>query len=435
MATVGADAAQERAALKRVSLYIDFIVSLPLITAAALTKKSVGSFLTSTTGLSRSHMSGDKIANLRPSTLERMRKRSTEFGRVLALKGGWSEQHIDDSIATAPRLHSGGPAPLAQFLHFSQNREIAPLPLAIAYALEIDELIDALTDLVKADDSAGFRDAILEFLACEMVLDESVDAVRQIEEWRSRATWSLIDAPFKEAIDSLILHFYAAVDAEWGGRYCQAFEPRPVFLWIAPRLSPDLDMTKPAKGMRNLVHRPVRRFLELGYAFAERVYLGKWPSAAPGRTAIGSALVMSDTDVGNFFDGTRKMGFDEVQEFWATMCWQPKFQTKRKGQLAFPSLLASTAIAWQLLMVQTGKGSKFKSALCPRRRRVPKALAMASRSVGQRARHRRQGMAGLAPCAVSFASVVRAAEPLVNLWVCSCRSPSERPAPRRAFGC
>jgi hypothetical protein len=360
---VGLTTKLERAYRANVDQYLAAFIALPITQAAVLAKKSFGSFLQHATGLSRSRIKATRLASLRASTVARARQSSLDQGRAAAIKNGWAGEAFDESVATAPTLHTGEPAPLAQWLHFSQVSEFAPLPLSIAYALEIDEFLAALSLHVAADDPLAFRDAVLEFLAFEVVVDSSDQAGAVMDDWLTRTSWAAIDAPFKEANDSLILHLYAAIDVEWGGRYFQTLAPAPVFLWVAPRMSPDLDLAKPPKRLRNLVHRPVRRFLEVGYAYAEFVYFGKWPKAAPGRSALAGAMGLDDVDIGNFFDGTRKLGFTEVQTYWQTMVSQDTYQAKRKGFLAFPTMLATIAIVWQELMVKTGKGSKFKSAI------------------------------------------------------------------------
>ena len=331
------------------------LFALPLSHAFALTKQSPRTFFANTSGLSKSHVANGGLMRLKPQRLSRALRHGLANSKSKALANGWSAEEFEATQKSMPRLSNGATACLAAFVHILQNPSTASLPLARAYALEIDELLSALCAEVDADDPGAFRDAVLEFVIADAVNGEDEVEATLLGKWVGCATWEDLSVPFAHLADMLAWDVYAALDAEWSSRFFETMEPQPTLLWVAARLNPGIT---PAVGkrQRNAVFRPVRRMLEFSFALAEYAYLGRWPRAKPGRSSLSEVMDLSDADVGNFFDDTRRISFDECQHFWETMCKQVRFQRRRHGIAPFPGLLAGMAIHWQRTMLTTQLG-------------------------------------------------------------------------------
>jgi len=347
---------------ERVGATLLVLVQLPTVFTAAALNRTVKSSLSEVLGLSPSHVANGGLAKLKPKRQMRVLENALAFGKAHALKNNWSEEDFQKTQDTLPRLANGYGAPLASWLHYLQNSEVMPLPLSIALALEMDELLDVLQEAVREDDPAAFRDAVLEATFEDATENPSEADPAMVEAWAKTESWDDITDHFVALTQALTLSLFAAIDAEWGARYFESFEPEPVFLWIAPRLNPGMAKGSEASN-RNRVFRPIRRLLELSYAVAQYAYIGTWPDGPPGRTAVADAFDLQDTVVGNMFDGTRKLGFAEFQSCWERMCRQPAWQAKRAGLMTTPTILANMAIGMEAVFVETGPKMKFLSAL------------------------------------------------------------------------
>ncbi len=330
-------------------------------------KRTVGSSMSEVLGLSPSHVANGGLATLKPKKQEQALSHALAYGKAHAVKNGWSAEAFQRTQDTLPRLANGFGAPLASWLHYIQNPDVMPLPLSIAFALEIDELLDVLQDAVREDDPTAFRDAVLEAVI-EDVTENPDDAdPAMVVAWASTESWDDITDHFVALTQVLMVSLFAAIDAEWGARYFRGFEPAPVFLLVAPRLNhwvlPEDRSTKGKSKKRNTVSRPTRRLLELTVAFAEYAYLGSWPEGPPGRAKVAAAVGLEDYVVGNLFDGTRRIGLAEFESCWERMCWQPAWQARRVGQLLTPTILVNIALGMESVLVETGPKMKFLSAL------------------------------------------------------------------------
>ncbi len=347
---------------ERVAACLQILTLLPVVYNAAAMKRSVRSSLSEVLGISKSHMAKGGLATLKPRMQAKAHANAIAYGKARAQKKGWSEEDFQKVQDTVPKLANGKLAPLASWVHVIQSVQSAPLPLNVALALERDELIDFLLQATIDDEPAAFRDAVLEAIVEDTVESPDNADGDLLHEWARLETWEDITAPFAALTQVLLVTFIAALDAEWGARYFGGFEPQPVFLWVAPRMNPNQSAADKVS-RRSPVMRPTRRLLELSYAVVEHAYLGVWPDGPPGRSAVSAAMGLEDYVVGNLFDGTRRLGFDEFEENWLQMCRQPRLQRKRKGFRHFPNILAYVAIGMEAMLVETGPRMKFLSAL------------------------------------------------------------------------
>ena len=347
---------------ERVGATLQVLTQLPTVFAAAAMKRTLTSSLSEVLGLSPTHVSNGGLATLKPNKQKKVLENALAFGKAQALKNGWSEEDFQRTQDTLPRLANGFGAPLASWLHYMQSPELIPLPLSIALALEMDELLDVLQEAVREDDPVEFRDAVLEAIMEDVTENPAEADAAMVEAWSGTESWDDITDHFVALIQVLMVSLFAAIDVEWGSRYFRSFEPRPVFLWVAPRMNPSLAQAgKTSK--RNRTFRPTRRLLELSFAVAQYAYLGTWSDSPPGRSMIAAAFKLEDYVVGNLFDGTRKLGFAEFQSCWERMCKQPTWQTKRAGMMVTPTVLANIALGMEAVLVETGPKMEFLSAL------------------------------------------------------------------------
>ena len=343
-----------------VSRCLQAMMQLPAVYSAAAMKLSVSSAISEMSGVSKSHIANGGLGRLKPKKQEAVRETARERGLALAQKKGWSREEYDQVQSSAPRLVNDDVASWASWIHVIQNSEHAPLPLVTALALERDEFIDFLARAFDANEPETFCGAVAELIVEEQT-EHPEDANHDLlYQWGALTTWEGIAKPFADLTQFLLIDFLAALDSEWGARYFAPMEPQPVFLWVAPRLNPDWKegQTK----TRNQVYRPIRRLLEFTYAIVERAYLDTWPDAVPGRKTVAEAVGLSDYLVGNLFDGTRKLGFEEFESFWESMCRQPRLQRKRIGLASLPNVLVLVALSWNETLVRTGSGMRLKSA-------------------------------------------------------------------------
>lgn len=348
--------------VNRVAACIQVLTHMPAVFSAAAMKLSFRSLLTATLGISKSHIAKGGLSKLKPRMEAKALETARTRAREKALANGWTGADYDAVEAGMPRLSSGEIAPLASWVHGMQSQEHVPLPLTISLAVERDELIEFLRQAAAADDPTAFRDAVLEAIV-EEHLDHPENAdLDMLRQWELMETWEDVIGPFESLTQVLMFDFIAALDAEWGARYFASIEPQPIFPWVAPRMNPSWHPATAAK-QRNLVFRPTRRLLEFSHAIIEHAYLGTWPEGPPGRQAIATDAGIEDYVVGNLFDGTRKLSFDEFQSYWLQMCSQHRFQHKRKGYMFFPSVLALIALGWECTLVKTGRGMKLESSL------------------------------------------------------------------------
>ena len=352
----------------KVKHLLDVLNQLPIIKLAKILGKSERSFLSEITGLSLARIAKGSLDNLRPSTARRIETCALAWGRLKAKEKGWTEEDFSAYIASNPKMKNGEVASWANFIYSLQSTDGLLLPLTISYALEIDELIFSLSKAFNANDCKNFSQLILKAAFSEheknFVCLSATYAEKEIliDSWHSAADWDAIASLLPELSDNILISLYAALDVEWSRQYLKLIMPMPVFLWIAPRVHENLDLTSGTNIKRNLIYRPVRRLLELSYALVHWHYRKRWPATPAGRSAIGLAIDLSDAEVGNYFDGTRKLTIGAYQSYWINLCrhFRPSCQTSDMPMC--PSVLGVVAIIWQWLMIKTTEKSKFKSA-------------------------------------------------------------------------
>lgn len=352
----------------RVKQLLDVLNQLPVMTSAKIFGKSNRSFLSEITGLSVSRIAKGGLDTLRPSTASRVEAYASAWGHSKAKEKGWNEEDFAAYIAAVPKMRNGAIAGWATWVYSLQYPDHLLLPITISYALEIDELIVSLSNSFNASDCRTFSQTILEMadsdyeksLVCSPA--ECIEKEIWIKTWSSVADWDAIGPLLSRVVDNILISLYAALDVEWARQYLKIMVPMPIFLWLAPRVHKDLDLASGTKVKRNLIYRPVRRLLEFSHALAHWNYRKHWPIAPAGRSELGKALGLSDADVGNYFDGTRKLTIGAYQSYWIALCRHFGPLSQLSEMPTCPSPLGVVAITWQWMLITTTDESKFKSA-------------------------------------------------------------------------
>ena len=340
---------------------LNMLPSVPLTLYLLLTGKKLRPFIAELTGLSQSHMRSGKHSELRETTKQRALESTKQWGMKQASKQGWSEEEVNSYMQTAPSSVVGEPRPYADFIHGLQILGEYKLPLTIAFAEEVDKLVIRLLDAHKIGDLNAFKEAIFECNWAGGVLGSNQQEAEQLAaELLAASGWSEVLSAVEIAFLNILFCFFAALDAEYGLIYFRRFQPRPLFLFVAPKMNSRLLNTPDKCPGRNNVRQPVRRLLELSHALMVWGRDQGWPDRPVGRKELGEALGLADQYIGNFFDGTRKINAQLFSEFWHQMC---KTVAKCEPFLS-PTPLALAAIFWQNTITRH-PNQKLKSFILP----------------------------------------------------------------------
>lgn len=337
------------------------VAQLPLYFFAQVTGKSVNSFLAAATGISLARISEGNLADIQQSTVDRGRKKVISAFRTKALRNGCSPEDFEN-LVTAPSTTSAGT--VALWVTFIESLDLwkrLNLSHTRNTAHAFDELLVVLMQATKSDDFQRFKDTLRAF--CTANQPNSISSALNKSGshlWATSQTsgWCDALAHLNLAFDELLLEVFAAFDAECSAQFFSAMQPRPLLLSLAARINPVWDIDNAAHLKRNRVFRPSRRLLELLHSIMHCHLHGRWPDAVPGRKDIADACGWSETVIGNFIDGTKKLTLANCEVMWNqsfTIC---------KGNEAepplFPKYLAAIALSLEGLLVRQTKQYKLK---------------------------------------------------------------------------
>lgn len=300
------------------------LIWFPLLTFAAMERRSFPAFVSEVFSLSPSLVRRGRPLRLRQSTQDRALRHV--IARAERLLGGTAEprwQRFQDFLQASPGRQSQEPRPFADLTHLFAASSELPLPLATEQAIRIDRFLMAAIDAYQRDDLAAFK-ALFDAYDWRFPAKAGESPTQRENERRVRfsnaTSWEEALGAARGYDEQLLLGWLAAVDAEFGALYFKKLKPRPLSLLVAPRFKPGLDF-KTAKpfSQRNALLRPQRRILEFCYAILYWPLHEKWPQKAPGRSQLGSALGLSDGNVGNLFDGTAKLRLKDLLGKWMAM--------------------------------------------------------------------------------------------------------------------
>lgn len=345
---------------------------LPFHNLAQGSNRSMRSVLAEITGLSKARIAQGNLDAMRPSTKK----------KVDAHLRGWLEKKLDDPRAvasvlekcsTAPHTRSGGHALWAQWIHALEFPPALLLPISKAVALEVDELLEALTDACQANDLSGFKRTWCAYVERHDLRmgssDESArlhapyadgDALESIDCWEGAQKLA------KEAVDYLYLDIIAALDAEWSCSYFGGRQTAPLFPLVMMRLQDGLLETKKAISRKNVFYRPARRLLETLYALLFLKRYRKWPEKPPGPKDLAMALDDPTNDdaitaavISNHFDGTLKLTLELTYDYWCQL-YAHFFPGTNEGERAAPpDPMIMLALQWDAIQIQDSGRTLF----------------------------------------------------------------------------
>lgn len=332
----------------------------PLVLMTWLEGKSLGPFLAEVTGLSTSRFRHGRSLQLRESTLLNVRANAEKRTRESVLNGGGSEEQVAEYFTSAPSARANQPRPYADFIYALETAGSVKLPLTITFAEEIDCLANSISLAYQSNDLASFKHAIT---GCNWgegvhrpIAEE--EAERRFAALNAASNWDEAFAELGGFTDNVFICLLAALDAEHGSTFFGHFQPRPLFLLVAPKLNPAFDPNALDKApRRNLVYRPVRRLLELSHALMFWAKHQRWPAKPIGRKALSEALGLDDRSVGNLFDGTRNLNATLFNSLWHCM----SKSVVKAEPFAAPLPLVLAAICWQNGLINLHPNQKLRS--------------------------------------------------------------------------
>lgn len=357
---------QETRDLDAVRQDLESMAVAPLINLGLIHGKSFRPWLTEVTGLSSGRIAQGNLEKVRNSTVKRIQESATAWFHEQGKKGGWSADEIKAQIAAAPKKLDGTVGLWASWIQSMEVLDAIRLPSTIAMALKTDELLQSLIEACNIADMDKFKQTVCTHQKCIALLKLNT-AIGQTKpnssdvKWTTTSDWSEPGPALKNLLESLMFDIYTALDAEWGSQYFQAMKPMPLFLWVAPRINEDWDIHSGTKPSKNPIHRPVRRLMELCHALIHRHYRAHWPSVPVGRSELGKAIDLSDTLVGNYFDGTKKLTLRDFSRYWNNLCSHISGKNDKADFPRCPVPLGVMAITWQETLILNSSKSKLMS--------------------------------------------------------------------------
>ena len=338
---------------------------IPIGLISWLEGKSLRPYLAEALCLSPSRLRSGKSMELRASTEQRAIANSRQRFEQRAAANGWTADEIAARLAETPSVLAGKPRPYADLIYGLEYPGCWRLPLTIAFAEEIDSVLSKLIAAHEHDDLEAFKHVMLECDWGDGVQQPESDrqeTARREDTLRSADNWS---ATLKAAcgfFENLLFCLLSALDAEFGSIYFDRFQPRPLFLLVAPKMHPNFDPNALDKlPSRNLVGRPVRRLLELSHAMMMFAKEKRWSNKPVGRKKLGEALDLDDQSIGNLFDGTRKMSVALFDKQWIRL----SKNVAQREPCAPPLPLLCAAIFWQNAFITKYPNQKLKSIVIP----------------------------------------------------------------------
>ena len=320
-------------------------------------------FLHEKGGLSKGRVHQGNFDNLRPSTqrkvLENFRSSAVDEG----FKKGYTEDEVDERLDSMPRCSNGQGADFAGMLHCLQNAERL-LPLSIAVALAIDELLLVLQRAHHLGDFEAFKCAVLEFVQSQKwhelpeVCGDTFDCF--VSKWQETKSWEQVRPLADKFLVEVFASFHCALDVEWANQYFAGFCDRSVLPLIAPKPTPKVLSGEKLKATDGLLHRPVRRLLEFSAAVIHRNYKKEWPVSRPTVKQLAEWMNFDEDRVYNYIDGSSALTSAKFLEHWEQMCRWISGEDDEQC-LANPSVMCVLAIGWQAGWIKRTKTKKVIS--------------------------------------------------------------------------
>lgn len=368
------DSGLDPSAALKVKRVLEGFSLIPLAMTAASRGLSVKSFISDVTGLSKARVSSADFSNLRASTQRRIDARIESRIRSQVDGVGAAENFIE-SMKSFPRLTSGGYAPHAGLMRAFELAAGDSLPLSMGVSLAVDELIDSLIKCCDAGDFDGFKESLDMYLTqmCQLSEEPRSDSFDEWFRWQitgltSMGDWVSADKYIRKLLEALYLEIIGTLDAEWGRLYFVGIRRPPVFALLMIDVFIGAD-GKERVGYEGGGKQPSRILLEFFYSLIFRMRYKSWPSKPPGRKDLadilsspGASEVMSPADIGNYFDATKNLTVDLIEEHWYQM-FHHFFPERTEGKrVRLPIPIVVFALYWQRA-IRTGARMNRSSIL------------------------------------------------------------------------
>lgn len=279
--------------------------ALPLVLTSRITGKSIPVLMSEITGLSLSRLRKSDLRALRPTTEQQAVSRAYQAKVKQWISLRWDKEEAENWVKNLPPTTVEADTSMTQWVYsFSTPNGDNYLPNAIDMAGRIDRLLGAAETAMQGQDLAALNDAFGE-----------LDCFRSALPFDD---WEDLDRRWPKTLDAVMLLLFAAIDVDFCFTYFQGhFQAQPLMSYLFPEEQPHRALTG-SRGTcrRKCVHRPIRKLLEFVHALAYYRKRGKWPSSPASRAEIALMTGYLATDLGNFYDGSKKLRTSAFCEIW-----------------------------------------------------------------------------------------------------------------------
>lgn len=357
------NADQPSAAYEELGVILQTFPQYPFGVLLAAMGMSYNTFFHKVGGLSKGRVHQGNLDKLRPSTHKKLLESLLLFAVDEGIKKGYTEDAVRERADSMPHSRNGAAANFARMLHSLQSPE-RTLPLSIAVALAIDELLLGLQRAHQAGDLEAFKCAVLEFVRYQQwhelpeVCGSTFDCF--VSKWKETISWEQARSLADKFLLEVFASFHCALDVEWANQYFAGFCDRPVLPLIAPKPNAKVLTGEKLKATDGLLHRPVRRLLEFSAAVIYRNYKKEWPASRPTAIQLADWMDFDKDKVDNYIDGSRALTSTKFLEHWEQMCRWISGEDDPQC-LASPSVMCVFALAWQADWIKRTKTKKVIS--------------------------------------------------------------------------
>lgn len=341
----------------QVACVIEAFALMPLHGHAEVNGKALRTVLQEMTGLTPSRIAKGKLDSMRPSTLTKIAIHQEEWLKEQAGKSTELLASMQASIATTPKMTSGGIGQLAAWVHGFEKLPELPLTRSKQVALVVDELIETLMSACMAGDLAAYRQALLKHFGqhgspIRLEGEPLAPMDGDIQEIKGLSSWQEARALIGQLFEHLYLDILSALDVEWGNLISGNEHVPPLFPLVMPKAKDGLELGIVPASKKNLFIRPSRRLLVLMHALLHRYYRLKWPPKAASPRVLSESLDLMPSDLSNYFDGSRKLTYSKAANYWKDLCHHfSKGQARLQDMPILPAPLIWLALYWQQILV------------------------------------------------------------------------------------
>jgi hypothetical protein len=226
-------------------------------------------------------------------------------------------------------------------------------------ARQVDRLSNDLLVMRRSEKLADARQVILE---CQWFTSDHwhlnlpgaecpVDMRKLMEQAED---WPAMVLPFNVLTINVLLQFLATLDLEFRTSYAPSFEATPTFTYLHPTLPGD-GLLKPDKVTgrhRNLVHRPIRRLIDLLACMRECKLKRRWPDRLPKVQDIANWMSVKESELTKWRLG-RSITVVQFSGAWNAMF--KRFEPDQRPSAPWPLLVAA-----HLLTILYVRGNREK---------------------------------------------------------------------------